>query len=273
MKPMLISVPAAAALALAIWGSYATPAYATSWEDPTGPYSTTVVADAGPGGKYYIHRPQRLRSNSHPIAVLLVGTGAHPRNYDALLAQLASHGVVVIADSDRYQADGSKASAALNWLLEQNEVSSSEYLHKLIPSKVLAIGHSSGGTGAVLASIGNPRITSLILYAPALGLARPADLSVPTFVISGSLDTTITPDDVRAKYQQMTKANAWYGEKEKQSHTGFATNPSIQYFTRAWVYTQLFDDSATARGCFYGPNWTFKNASTWKETLKNNSAL
>ncbi len=257
----------------AILAINATLAFATSWEDPTGPYSTTVVADAGPGGKYYIHRPQELKSNGHPIAVLVPGMGTHPRNWDALLAQLASHGVVVIADVDPYQADGSKASAAVNWLLDQNEVSSSEYLHKLIPAKVLAIGHSMGGTGAVLASIGNPRITSLILYSPGLGLAKPADLSIPTFFIAGSLDKTNTPDDVKAKYQQMTKANAWYGETEKQGHIGFGRNPSVQYVTRAWVYTQLFDDTGTAKGYFYGPNWTFKNASTWKETLKNNSAF
>lgn len=260
-------------LVVAVLVMYATAAQAASWEDATGPHSTTIVAGAGPEGSYYIHRPKALGSSAHPIVVLAVGTGANPKNYDALLAQLASHGVVVIADTDPYQADGSKASAAVNWLVDQNETKGSEYFQKLVPSKVLAVGHSSGGNGAMLAAIKNPRITSLLLYAPALDSARPSDLSVPTFYISGSLDSTVTPEYVKARYLETAKAKAWYGENTTQSHIGFARNPSVQHFTRAWVYTHLLDDAGTARGCFYGPNWTFENAATWKETLRNSGAF
>ena len=93
---------------------------------------------------------------------------------------------------------------------------------------------------------------------------------VPTYLMVGSLDSH---DSVKDIYQQVTKANAWYGELTNHGHGGFSKNAAIQYYTRAWVYTHLFDDSGTARGVFYGPNWTFKDASTWKETLKNNSAF
>lgn len=250
---------------------YAIPAGAATWEDATGPFSTTVVAESGPQGTFYIHRPKTLAPHAHPIAVLCGGTGSHPRNYDALLAQLASHGVVVIADTGAYQQDGAKASAAVNWLVEQNETRGSDYFQKLVPSRVLAIGHSSGATGAMLASLSNSRITSLLLYAPGGSLQAP-DISVPTFYISGALDTAMPPDGVKATYQSTAKASAWYGEVANQRHIGFATNPSVQYFTRAWVYTHLFSDSGTARGCFYGPDWTLQNAPMWKEKLKNNSA-
>lgn len=247
-------------------------AQAASWEDATGPHATTIAVGAGPEGRYYIHLPKTLGSNAHPIAVFASGTGANPKNYDALLAQLASHGVVVIADTDPYQADGSKASAAVNWLVEQNETKGSEYFQKLVPSKVLAIGHSSGGNGAMLAAINNPRITSLLLYAPALDTGRPSELSVPTFYIAGSLDATVTPQYVKARYLETAKAKAWYGESANQSHIGFARNPSVQYFTRAWVYAHLLGDAGSARGCFYGPSWTFENAVPWKETLRNSGA-
>jgi len=260
-------------LITAILMTYAVPAYATTWEDATGPYSTTVVGDTGPDNMYYIYRPQTLRPGTHPIVVLCVGTGAHPKNYDVILTQLASHGVVVIASTDPNQEDGSKASAGLNWIVGQNEISKSEYYQKLIPSRVLAIGHSSGGAGAMWASIKNSKITSLLLYAPAFGSVNSSDLLVPTFLISGSLDKTIPPHFVKARYQEATKANAWYGENTNQGHTGFARNAATQYYTRAWVYTHLLNDSGTAKGCFYGENWTFKNASTWSETLKNNSAF
>ncbi len=248
------------------------PAHGATWEDANGPHSTVVVAGAGPGGRYYIHRPKALGANAHPIAVLCVGTGSNPRNYDALLAQLASHGVIAIADTDPYQADGSKASAAVNWLLDQHETAGSEYHQKLISSRVLAIGHSSGGNGAMMAATGNRKITSILLYAPALDSARPADLSVPTFYISGSLDATVTPEYVKARYQETSKANAWYGENRNQGHIGFARNPSIQRVTRAWVYTHLLGDTGAARGCFYGPGWAFGNASEWREALKNDNA-
>jgi len=251
--------------------TYAIPALATTWEDATGPYATTVVANAGPEHAYYIYRPATLKPGSHPIAVLCPGSGVSPSAYDPLLAELASHGVIVIADSSASPDDGSKASAAVNWLLEQNETSGSEYFGKLMPSKVLAIGHSMGGTGAVSAAILNSRIKSVLLYAPSLSVGRSAELSVPTFFIAGSLDNSETPAYVKARYQETTKANAWYGEASNQGHTGFVRNSTVQYFTRAWVYTHLFDDSGTARGCFYGPNWSLQNAPNWKEALKNNS--
>lgn len=250
----------------------AIPAFATTWEDAAGPYSTTVVASAGPDHAYYIHRPATLKPGSHPIAVLCVGSGAAPKDYDPLLAELASHGVVAIADSSASPDDGSKASAAVNWLIEQNETNGSEYFGKLMSSRVLAIGHSAGGRGAVSAAILNPKITSVLLYAPALLTGRSAELSVPIFFVSGSLDDRQTPDEVKARYRETTKANAWYGEASSQGHTGFVRNSSVQYFTRAWVYAHLFDDSGTARGCFYGPSWSLQNAPNWTEALKNNGA-
>lgn len=264
---------AALCLIFAILMTYGVPAHATTWEDATGPYSPTAVGDTGPDKKYFIYRPEVLRSNTHPIAVLCVGSGGHPRNYDVLLMSLASHGVVVIASTDPHQSDGSKAIAGVDWLVDQNARPDSAFHQKLIPSRVLAIGHSSGGNCAMLASTKDSRITSLLLYAPALGNANASDLSVPTFFIAGSLDQTVYPDYVKARYQDATKAQAWYGEHADQGHTGFARNPSVQYFTRAWVYTQLLGDTGTARGSFYGPGWTFNNASTWKATLKNNGAF
>jgi dienelactone hydrolase len=251
----------------------AVPAHAATWEDATGPYPIAVVADTGPENGYDIYRPQILTTNTHPIAVFCVGSGSHPRDYAHLLNSLASHGVVVIASTSPYQFDGSKASTGVDWLIEQNEIGTSEYLKKLIPSRAMAIGHSNGGNGAMMASRQNAKITSLLLYAPATDNASAADLIVPTFFVSGSLDTIIYPSAVKAKYLEATKTNAWYGENANQGHAGFGRNPSVQHYTRAWVYTHLFDDSGTARGAFYGPNWTFKDASTWKETLKNNSAL
>jgi predicted dienelactone hydrolase len=251
---------------VAMWAMAAS---AATWEEATGPWPTAIAAAAGPEGRYYIHRPKALKANAHPVAVLGVGTGSHPRNYDALAAQLASHGIIVIADTDPYQADGNGASAAVDWLLAQNEASGSEYFHALIPSRVLAIGHSSGANGAILASVRNPKITSLLLYAPALDTARPSELSVPTFYVAGSLDTTVNPALVKASYEQSTKAAAWYAESRNQRHIGFAANPFIQYFTRAWAYAQLFDDAGTARECFYGAGWTLRRAPNWNEALRN----
>jgi len=142
-------------LIIAILMMYAVPSYATTWEDATGLYSTTVVGDTGPDNMYYIYRPQALRSNTHPIVVFCFGAGSHPKNAASLLTQLASHGVVVIAGTDPYQEDGSQANAGVNWLIGQNEISKSEYYQNLIPSRVLAIGHSKGGNGAMWASIKN----------------------------------------------------------------------------------------------------------------------
>lgn len=115
-------------------------------------------------------------------------------------------------------------------------------------------------------------ITSVLLYAPALSLATPTELRVPTFFIAGALDGAVPPADVKPRFEQASKAQAWFGVSEKQGHTDFATNDAVQYSTRAWVYAQIFDDSGSARRCFYGPGWTLKEAAGWKEALKNNAA-
>jgi dienelactone hydrolase len=257
---------------LCVVASLSCPVAAATWEDLNGPHATVLVAQAGPAGEYYIRRPGRLDPDAHPVAVLLAGANSHPKSYDGLFTELASHGVVVIAHSSPDQGDGTKANAALNWLLEQNELGTSEYFHKLNPSRILAIGHSAGGNGAVLASIQNPRITSVLLYAPSLSLATPTELRVPTFFIAGALDGAVTPDDVKARFEQASKAPAWFGISENQGHTGFGTNSAVQYYTRAWVYTHLFDDAGAARRCFYGPGWTLEKAPGWKQALKNGAA-
>lgn len=192
-------------LLIAISMMNAVPADAATWEDATGPYSTTVVSDTGPDNKYYIFRPTTLKLNTHPIVVFSVGAGSHPKNYAALLTQLASHGVVIIAGTDPYQEDGSQASAGIDWLIGQNEIKKSEYYQKLVPSKVLAIGHSKGGNGVMSASIKNSKITSLLLYAPAVDTASSSDLLVPTFYISGSLDQTVPPNFIKAKYREQQR--------------------------------------------------------------------
>ncbi|MEI7504484.1 MAG: tetratricopeptide repeat protein, partial [Paludibacter sp.] len=90
---------------------------------------------------------EKMERYEESIAYYRLSLEAHPQNYDVLFTQLASHGVVVIASTDPNQEDGSKASTGVNWIVGQNEISKSEYYQKIIPSKVLAIGHSSGGAG------------------------------------------------------------------------------------------------------------------------------
>jgi dienelactone hydrolase len=252
--------------------TFAAVVHAATWEEQAGPQKTVLISEAGPAGDYYIRRPEKLSVNAHPVAVLLVGWGSHPKRYDALLDELASHGVVAIAHSSSDQGDGTKANAALNWLLEQNEISASEYFHKLIPSRILAIGHSAGGNGAVRASIHNPRITSVLLYSPSLSLDTPVELRVPAFFIAAALDGAVPPAEVKGRYELAIKAPAWFGVSENQGHTGYVTNSTVQYYTRAWVYTQLYDDTGSARNCFYGSEWTLQRAPGWSEALKNGNA-
>ena len=98
----------------AVLVTYVTTVGAATWEDLVGPHATVLNAQAGPAGEYYIRRPATLGSYTHPVAVVLVGSNSHPKSYDGLFAELASHGVVVIAHSSSDQGDGTKANAALD---------------------------------------------------------------------------------------------------------------------------------------------------------------
>ena len=247
-----------------------------SYECECGPYDEleieTITVSTDPVITSRIYRPKIL-FQAHPIAVFCGGYGENDAFYDSMLLSIASHGVVVIEGNSNNQAVGEEAIAGLNWLIDENSDPNSDYYGKLNTSKVLYFGHSQGGRAAMHASIdvNSPPITAVLALMPAWALPPYIDtgaLSDPILYIAGDDDIFVPQWTVRIKYSGTDNAPAWYGSRLSAAHSDWGDD-RIQYYVRAWIYAQLFDDSA-AREEFYGPNWKFLDDEDFRMVRKNN---
>lgn len=152
-----------------------------------GPYKIAMMdVDLGSGGeicpnqttsKYTIFYPNPLEASCpHPIVAWGNGTGVNSDSLDAysfFSTNAASWGIVVIAAHDPNSGCGNYHKVGLDYLLKQNEDSSSMFFHKLSTRAGVA-GHSQGGMGATAASM-HPNVEAEVSVAgggvPKAGIA------------------------------------------------------------------------------------------------------
>jgi hypothetical protein len=128
-----------------------------------GAFSVATMPAAGPSGNATVLYPMELGKDGlkHPIVVWDNGAGQTGLSiYGALLEHLASHGFAVYA---AYSAtdEGTELTQGLDWMIAQNDVSSSPFYQKLDPQKTAAMGHSQGSI-ATFAVAGDARLTTTI---------------------------------------------------------------------------------------------------------------
>ncbi len=116
----------------------------------TGPYElATMKIDIPTKGPYTVYYPKEMEDScKHPIVAwgngyLMSGTST----YGFINKHLASWGFVVIAAHQDGAGDGTHHEMGLDWLIEQNENSESEFYHRLNLNAGVS-GHSEGGQGA-----------------------------------------------------------------------------------------------------------------------------
>ncbi|MGF6882823.1 pimeloyl-ACP methyl ester carboxylesterase [Nocardia sp. GAS34] len=161
------AVAAAIALSCAAISAVA-PAQAAPAYQPAGPVEATYHA-AGPhpvarragtdccsstGDAYDIWYPADLGASGtrRPIITWGDGTMAHPREYDFLLAHLASWGFVVIAPDLTSTGTGAQMLDGVSYLTRQNSDPASVFYRKLDTGAIGAMGHSQGGLGTLNAA-------------------------------------------------------------------------------------------------------------------------
>jgi hypothetical protein len=119
-----------------------------------GPYAVqTKQVTIGSKGAYTIFYPNPLETNCpHPIVAWGNGTTITGGTaYAHFNEHMASWGIVAIASHNSNVGDGTFLTAAIDYLLEQNEDASSEFFGKL-STRAGVSGHSQGGAGADRAS-------------------------------------------------------------------------------------------------------------------------
>lgn len=170
-----------------------------------GPFATAQLSVA-PGNGFnggMVYYPTDTSLGTWGALAIVPGYSALFANEEAWMGPwLSSFGFVVIGveTNSRTDDDNARASellAALNWLTTQSPVKD-----RVDPDRLSVLGHSAGGAGAILAAERQPSLRAMVGLAPGFpgnGLSMSTD-HVPTLVIGGQNDTTVTPSYLSGLY-------------------------------------------------------------------------
>ena len=220
-----------------------------------GPYTPTTTLTTGPSNNYTIFAPKELGQGGIKSPIIIWGDGggggSPAGGYPAVFSNLSSHGFLTIGYNGTPAA--SDMTTALTWIIAQATDSTSPYYNKIDPTKIAAMGHSSGST-ATFAIANDPRLTTT-MHLDGGTLPPHTDLKNlvhPAAEICGdSGGNGVTTGDEARTYCDYDFANAttplWYGDVIGAAHitiTGSdpTTDPKLKAFVTGitgWVLWQL----------------------------------
>ena len=174
-----------------------------------GPFATaqlSVPSGNGFGGGYLYYPTDT--SLAWGAVAIVPGYSALFANEEAWMGPwLASFGFVVIGVETASRSDGADARAtellaALDYLTQRSPVRD-----RVDPTRLAVMGHSAGGAGTIIAAEQRPSLKAAVGLAP----GTPGSLSmstdrVPTMVIGGQNDPTVTPSYLDSLYATMPAA-------------------------------------------------------------------
>lgn len=136
----------------------------------------------------------------YPLIVWANGWGGWSDDKDAtiegykpMLIDWALDGPYLVIAANQWSVQESDVLACLQWMVDQNTVSGSEYEGVINTAKIGLAGHSQGGGAVVKAGDGEPNgfdITTVIAMNPyGPGWVNPGNQDGPVMVVTGSEDT------------------------------------------------------------------------------------
>ncbi|HET6704836.1 alpha/beta hydrolase family protein [Amycolatopsis sp.] len=166
---------------------------------------------------------------------------------------LASFGFVVIgidtlSRTDWDTARGTQLLAALDYLTQKSSV------RGRVDGKRLAVmGHSMGGGGAMSAALRRPSLWAAVGLAPFSPSQNLTTDRVPTFLLAGQRDGTVTPSSVQNLYNGIPAAvEKAYLELAGAGH-GFPTSSNSVMMRRVVPWLKIFVDRDTRYSKFLCP--------------------
>ena len=185
--------------------------------------------------RFNIYRPRDLATSGycHPILVWANGHTDNPEQnpplcvtdsaankwcgqYLPMMNHLASHGFVVIASlsTTTSRGDPLPTIAGLDWLLQQSEISSSPYYHRLDTANIGQLGHSEGGMSTCMVA-SEPRYKAL---AAITGTRALTGVHTPMLFFCGGKDTVVPCDGVRSVFLTVTDQPAFFIDELNSDH-------------------------------------------------------
>ena len=197
----------------------------------------------------------------YPVVLFVNGTGVGVSRYKPVFEHLASWGFIAIGNEDPSSWKGEKADATLAYLLKENENKDSMFFGKVDLENIGVIGHSQGGVGVyntINATEHNDIYKCAVTLSPteeetAAGIKIPYDpakTTIPIFMLCGTNNDVISPENMQKSYAKVTSSKAMAVRKDV-GHGEMLY--SVDGYTTAWFMWYLKGDSEAAKA-FTGEN-------------------
>ncbi len=172
--------------------------------------------------------PNRILNDDkiYPVIVWANGTSCPYTLYESLLMQLAEGGYIVVANSETMAADGTAQRASIDFIISENNNSSSELCGKINTNKIAAAGHSQGGRSSVNAASVDGRIACVYSLAGSNFDYEAEKLTAPAFFVTGTSDMIVSSSRWVQPAYDLCKGPAVYASLSGGVHTTCCTDPA-----------------------------------------------
>ena len=254
----------------------------------SGRYRAIVVSEKTLS-KFTIYRPRNVQYAARregPLPILIWCNGAcsgSSLDYERLLNEMASHGYVIVAigtfrmsSSDPEDSGSSEKMVvdAINWLVKQEKLATSDYYKAINVKNIALAGHSCGGAQAI-ANCTNSRVKTLLIMnagmgnGVSMGGASPQTLKslhCPIIYMTGGT-SDVAYENAKVDYGKVTKPVVW-ADLSNAGHGGTYWDANGGQFAKLalkWMDWHLKGYKQNAR-IFLKPelkgfssNWSVKN--------------
>ncbi len=221
---------------------------------PSGPYRVVVEQDPS-FNTHTLYHPQNV---PFKMPIIVWANGGCMRNglmFDEFLAEIASHGFLIVADGkpngtgmrtgSLTYPDGTALIEALDYAFDQNELACSPFYQKLDTGHVAAMGQSCGGLMTYGASA-DPRLTTIVIWNSGL-FSRIQEiyngLHVPmAFFIGGPSD--VAYPNAAADFAVIDTVPVFYGNLNVGHMATYGQDNGGEFgrVAVAWLKYQLLED-------------------------------
>ena len=179
---------------------------------------------------FTIYRPRNVQYAARregPLPLLIWCNGACSGSsigYERMLNEMASHGYVVVGigafemvDSERDDGGSNEQMVveAINWLVKQEKLKTSDYYHAIDVKNIALSGHSCGGAQAI-ANCANSRVKTLLIMnagmgGMSMGGASPQSLNslhCPIIYMTGGTGD-VAYENAKTDFSKVKKQVAW----------------------------------------------------------------
>lgn len=221
----------------------------------TGPYDAEYVTESSLSG-HTVYRPSTLPDDEE-LPIVAWGNGgclANGTMFENILTEFASHGYLVIANGTPGgfgSTDADMLIEAVDWAIDENESSLSEYQGHIDTDNIAVMGQSCGGLETY--EVGDdPRITTTVLWNSGLLTDRDADqidrLHAPIAYFAGG-PSDIAYENALADWERLPEDLPAFMGNIDVGHDGTFGEPNGGEYGvvgTAWLDWQLKGDETAA---------------------------